>query len=395
MITVTKKSPVVALCDNPMLFEFTTDLPSGTDDMFILVQPWFSSDNTVAGEEKLFPPLPGAADVYLQEYLRTGLTSLKQFVFPEQGNAPWLSRNLIREYKLRIQECYMDDGDPVVVTSWLEDRYVVRGKIPRWISAYFYSRWTSYWDWVVSQKAFLTFSPKTLYTRPEQMQKLYFMVYWANQAGEKLTLKLNIRFTDGTTADYAPAQETAEISRYEIYEFSVGPSVLGLINWAATNHPGKEIAGYRVTVMSGSTAVSETRSYILNHAVDAGIEIIFANSAGGYDTLLAYGKNELQSEYDFENVDQQSPGVSNLPEKVQHYSGNKIVRTCRTGYISAEMAQYMPELFESKERYEVSGSALVPIVLLNAKVVTAKDNENLFYAEFEYEYALNQKVEVG
>jgi hypothetical protein len=59
------------------------------------------------------------------------------------------------------------------------------------------------------------------------------------------------------------------------------------------------------------------------------------------------------------------------------------------------MAQYMPELFESKERYEVSGSALIPIVMRNGRVLTAKDNENLFYAEFDYEHALNQKVEVG
>ena len=105
MITVTKKPPVIALCDNTMLFELTTDLISGTEEVFILLEPWYSATGQVLGSEVLYPAVPGAAECNLSEYLRSGMFALKLFVFPEQGNIPWNAHaGLIKEYKLKIQE---------------------------------------------------------------------------------------------------------------------------------------------------------------------------------------------------------------------------------------------------------------------------------------------------
>lgn len=397
MITVSKKPPVVALCDNTMLFEFTTDLASGTDEVFLLIQPWYDPSD-VLGEERLYPAVPGAADTNLSEYLRSGMYALKQFVFPEQGNVPWNARTgLSKEYKIRIQECYTDEsGNPVVTTSWLEDRYVVRGKIPRWKWAAFYAQYNSFLEWITNSKSFLTLSPKTLITRTDQVQKLYFLIYWANQAGDKITLKIDITFTDATTATYTPAQESAAIGMYQVFEFAVGYSVLGLADWAGTNYPGKTIAKYAVTAMVGETAVSETRTYIVDRKAYPGMhQFLFANSVGGYDTLMALGNSELNSSYDYEVVDQQSPGVQALAEKKQLFVDDVDVHICRTGYMNIDMALYMAEFFMSDERYEISGSTLIPVVLRNTKVLRSRDSENLYYCEFEYEHALNQKVEVG
>lgn len=398
MITVTKKPPVIALCDNPMYFEFTTDLEAGTDGVFFLIEPWYTSGGLVTGTEALYPPVPGAADVDLSEYLRRDMFAIKQFVFPEQGNIPWNAKaGLIKEYKIKIQECWFDeDGDPVVVTSWLENRYVVRGKIPRWKKAAFYARWSSYLEWISTEKAFLTFAPKTLITKVDQMQKLFLPIWWETTSGERLKLKVDVLFTDGTNANFTTTQETGDLSRYTIIEFGVSYSLLNLSSWATTNHPGKTIAKYDVTALSGETAVSETRTYIMDYTKSLGKrEFLFANSAGGYDTMVATGISELNAEYKYENANQQSPGVQNLPEKTQTFVDDSNTHTCRTGYINAAMAEYLAEFFISPERYEVEGSALIPIVLKDSKIMHKRDSENLFYAEFDYEYALNQKVEVG
>lgn len=398
MITVTKKPPVIALCDNTMLFELTTDLISGTEDVFILLEPWYSATGQVLGSEVLYPEVPGAAECNLSEYLRSGMFALKQFVFPEQGNIPWNAHaGLIKEYKLKIQECYTDgNGDPVVTTSWLENRYVVRGKIPKWKWAAFYGQYTSFLDWISTAKAFLTFAPATQRTAVEQVQKLYLPVWWATQSGEKLNLKVDVTFTDGTTGTFTTAQETAELQRYTIIEFGVGYTLLNLPNWANSNHPGKTIYSYSVTAMAGSTARSETRTYIVERNPRIGErQFIFANSVGGYDTLLAIGRSETNSEYMYDVVSQQSPGVQALSEKKQLFVNDTDVHTCRTGYFDAQTAEYLAEFFLSTERYEISGSNLIPLVLRNAKVLRKRDSENEYFAEFDYEHALNQKVEVG
>jgi hypothetical protein len=398
MITVTKKPPVIALCDNTMLFELTTDLASGTDGVFILVEPWYSATGQVLGSEVLYPPVPGAADTNLSEYLRSGMFALKQFVFPEQGNIPWNAyAGLIKEYKLKIQECYTDgDGDPVVTTSWLENRYVVRGKIPKWKWASFYGQYANFLEWISTAKAFLTFAPNTQRTAVEQVQKLYLPVWWETQSGEKLNLKVDVAFTDGTTGTFTTVQETAELQRYTIIEFGVGYTLLNLANWANTNHPGKTIYSYSVSAMAGSTTRSETRTYIVERNPRIGErQFIFANSVGGYDTLLAVGRSETNSEYMYDVVSQQSPGVQALSEKKQLFVNDTDVHTCRTGYFDAQTAEYLAEFFLSTERYEISGSNLIPLVLRNAKVLRKRDSENEYFAEFDYEHAFNAKVEVG
>ncbi|MFH1118268.1 MAG: hypothetical protein V1775_00485 [Bacteroidota bacterium] len=395
MITVTRKPPVVALCDNVMFFEFTTNLPQGTENVYLLIQPWYALNNDVLGTDILFPAVPGSAVTDLHEYLRTGLFAFKQFVFPEQGNVPWSLRPaLIKEYKLKIQEIYFANGQELIITSWLEQRFVLRGKIPEWKKQVFYAQNTSFLDWQNSTHSFLTFSPKTLITSPSQMQKLGFFVYWNCQTGERLNLKIDVVFTDSTVAGFTTTQQSAALTRFAVVEFAVGYSILNLPDWSATNHPGKTIAHYSVTAMSGSVAVSETRTYLMDYRRHIGShQFIFANSIGYYDTFLATGETELNSSFEYDNVNDCSLNLYANPEKFQFRVTSEHIHTCRSGFMSAEMALYMAEFFESFERYEVIGSSLIPVVLFKTKTLRARDNENMFFVEFEYQHTVYQKVE--
>lgn len=395
MITVTRKPPLVALCDNVMFFEFTTNLPEGTENVYFLIQPWYAINNEVLGTDILFPAVPGSAVTDLQEYLRNGLFALKQFVFPEQGHVPWnLRPALSKQYKLKIQEIYIENGQEMITTTWLEQRIVLRGKIPDWKKQAFYARYTSFLEWQNSSHSFLTFSPKTLITSPTQIQKLGLLVYWNCQTDEKLNLKVDVVFTDSTQDSFTTSQQSAVLARFSVVEFAVGYSILNLPDWSATNHPGKTIAQYSVTAMSGSTAVSETRTYLLDYRLHIGShQFIFANSVGYYDTFLATGETELNSSFEYDNVNDCNLDLYASPEKFQFHVTSEHIHTCRSGFISAEMALYMAEFFESFERYEVIGSSLVPVVLFKNKILRARDNEHMFFIEFEYQHAVYQKVE--
>ena len=85
------------------------------------------------------------------------------------------------------------------------------------IKSEFYSKWTSFSQWLVNEKAFLTFSPKTLVTTPWQMQKLFLPIWWVPKNNEKLNLKVKVGFTDGTSGSFTTGQQTGDITQKHDY----------------------------------------------------------------------------------------------------------------------------------------------------------------------------------
>jgi len=398
-VTITKKPPVVALCDNVMLFEFTTDLLQGTENVYLLVQPIYTDGEILTGTDKLYPEVPGSIQADLSEYLRSGLQSLKQFVYPEQGNAPWNDRtDLVKEYKIKVQECYTDgNGDEVIITSTpLENRFALRGKIPRWLKQKFYAENNNYLAHLINNKAFLTFAPKTRFTTTSMMQKLGFLVTWVPEAGEKLKLKIDLVFTDGSTASYTTTQESAVLSVYSLIEFSVGYAPLAIATYVDNNYPLKTVDSYSLTVMLGEVVKSEKRTFVIDRTSHKGDHcFIFANSAGYYDTWLAKGSSDLSSSFEYDVVNQQRVGVTNNQEEAVADVSSADVITCRSGYFNQEFAEYLAEFFESREIYEDMGTYLVPVVINNARILRKKDSETFYSVEFEYRPLNTHKVELG
>lgn len=395
MISFVKNPPNLALCDNVMRFEVATTLPANTEGGVSIEVTVFDADDAILGADLLYPSLPGSASTNLSEYIRSMMYSLQQFTFPEQGNIPWNPKTgLIKEYKVKCQEMYADAPSPALTTIWLYYHYAVRGKIPYWKIQEFYAQYTSFSHWISSTKSFLTLSPKTLTTTPTMMQKLFLLIWWEPEATEKLNLKVNIGFTDGTTGSFVTTQQTGDLAQNTIIEFGVSYGLLGIESWVNTNHAGKKVAYYTVTAMYGEVVRSETRTYVMDYRSFVNAHLfIFANSVGGYDTLLARGVSELSSEFTYVNIFQFDFDTNLLQDRVQLSANSTDNHTCRTGYIDAPMADYLAEFFESFERYEVIGSKLVPVVLHDSKVIRRRDNENIFYAEFDYEHALNQVIE--
>lgn len=398
MITVTQKPPRVALCGNNMVFKFETTNSPSTDGLELVVEPrWDDTEEQIGVERLLFDAL-SKCDTEIGEYFNSGLNGMKQFAFPEQGNVAWQVRDgIIRPYKLGLKEYTMSGLGPIYTLSWFDGYYVMRGEIPDWKKAAFYAVYTSFWQWVGSVHPFLTFSPTRKTMRPDQMEKLYLLIYAAPGGDEKLNLKIDLEFWDGSSTSYITTQETDALTQYQMVEFSVGYSVLGISGWIDTNQPGKELKSYAVTaVKTGDVAYSETRYFDFTRDPELyKRQFIFRNSLGVYDTFLATGAGDTVSEYNYIVVDRARIATAGSAAKQQISLTGKDVHTCRSGFMQKPEAEWMAEFFLSQERYVVETSVCIPIVLHDAKVLRRRDDEQVYFVEFEYENALTQVIEAG
>lgn len=394
----TKYPPLVALCDNVMEFEFTTGLTEGTENIHVILSPAYTGSGSL-GLDVIHPQAEGGVRVDLHEYLRYGFyagrLSRRLFTYPDAtpaGFAEWAQ--LCKSYKITAMEGF--GFDPPIYTNYLlEDRYVMRGKIPKWLHYRFYNDYTSFWSWLVTKKAFLTFAPSTIPTTVAQTQKLYFMVYYAPIAGAKLKLKVTCAFTDGTNGNFTTALETPPITQYSVFEFHCGYTSLGLAAWIAANHAGKTLYSYKVEAIDDATIVSEAKEYIVEYNGSLSErQFIFANNAGGYDTLMTKGIGELTSSFEYEIIDVKAISHLDIDRDIFNITESEAIKVS-TGWLTEEQLEYLPEMLQSKECYEITDKGLRLVIWNNQSIVRKRDQSQLFAAELSYGYADYQRVEQG
>jgi hypothetical protein len=395
-ITINNRPPVVCLSDQPAILAITTSL-TGVENLHVIVEPKYFNRGTPIGSDFLYPPPAGSAETDLSEYLRevfqqaTAWTD--RFTLPDNAFTGRLVENHAMRYSIKIKE---GSGFPASYTETdITNRYVVPGRIPDWYRNKFYSTWYSFWSWILAVKPFLTLAPLSLKTTRSQIRHLYWLCWYAPDEGHTLSLKVNLRFTDNTNADWIKSELIAEPEHYGVYEFPAGYNSLGITAKLKADYPDKEVESWAVTVMDGSTAVSETREFVLdNLSHEAERELVFANSVGGYDTIMLTGEGELSREHEPEPVNVLNAGFE-LPTKRNFRSTVKEIVKANTGWLTTELRSYISELLISREVYEISGNELLPVNILKQSIVAAKDNDTLQALQIEYEPVTNYYYENG
>jgi len=400
MSSFTKKPPVVALCDNVMEFEFTTDLIPGSDNIHVILTAKYSADNFTIGQDIIFPPAEGSAKINLAEYFRSRFyngnsLALRQFTI-EDDASEFKLRNLCFRYEIKASEG--SGFDPIVYNDFfLLNRYVLRGKVPDWMwDTIYWQPGESFINWVVTNKSFLTFAPKERSTTPTQMQKLFFLVYYPPAEAIYLSLKVTCAFTDGSADNFITATQTEEIGGYRVYEFNTGYSALNLATWLTANHPTKTIYSYKVEVIDNNALiVSEARDYVVDYMGHlAERQFIYANNAGAYDTILLTGNGHLETEFNVERIDVRNESHLEQTTAMLKVSDADTVSVATGWLSSAEMLNYLGEFLGSTEVYELMpGNILKPVIWKNQRIVRKIDNETMFSAQVEYTYAKFQQIE--
>lgn len=381
MITYLNRPPRVVLSENPAIVRLSSSL-TGVENLHLKVSVIMSS---TIGTDVLYPPEGGSAETDISDYLQalfSRQSPYSHFTLPDNPAAWAAVDNLIRNYTVEVGE---GQGDPPsYVYSLLQNRYVLPGRMPLWKHNSFYAQYASVWQWIITVKPFLTLAPKVRFTKPAQTQKLYWLCDYAPAEGHTISLKINLRFNDGTSADWVKTNFSGTLTQYAIYQFHTGYNSLGIPAKIAADYPGLEVISYSVTAIDGETAVSETREYIVNSKLTPGsIELAFRNSLGTFDTVMLNGIGELNMDFDPENVNIHGTSAGYPLSRTLRTEANAKVKAS-TGWITADERLYMSELLTSREVYQIAGSKLYPVVITAQGVTLSRDRDYLSAVNIEF-----------
>lgn len=396
MITITNQPPKVCLSENPAIFEVETNLTTG-DNLHVLVKPQYWNESDPIGTDVLYPPYEGRARCDLSEYLRSyferPVPPSEWFQYPCVGVASEVENRAMR-YSILARE---GTGFPATYSDvTVSNRYVVPGRIPKWLRNWFYKNWDSYWDWIQDQKPFLTWAPKTLKCSKKQTRKLYWLCDYAPASGHELSMNIKYAFTDGSTENEVRAIVSDEnFGQYKIYQIPAGYASLGIEAYLAANYPTRVLVSWSIKLMDASTVVSEERTFVLDDYEHYGdIELAFDNGAGGFDTVLLTGVSETRREHTLEQVDVLDTDDA-LPTKRSIFSDATEKVKADSGWLTAAERLYLSDLLASREVYELTADGMMPVVMSSQTQTVHKDNDTLISLQVEFERVAKYHYENG
>lgn len=396
MISITNSPPKVCLSDNPAIVQVLTDLATG-DNLHVLVQPRYWNESDPIGTDIIYPPYEGSARSDISEYLKSYFSKpapvSEWFNYPVAPVAVLIENRSMR-YHILLRE---GTGFPASYNDLeFNNRYVVPGIIPKWIRNFFYKNWYSYWEWIQNVKPFLTFAPTTRIVTKSEVIPLYWLCWYNHTEGHALNLKVNLKFSDGTSADWTKDITPASgVDQYYIYQIPADYTALGIEAYLQANYPAKILVSYSIVLLDVSTVVSEVRTFVIDYKANPGnIQLVFSNSAGGYDGVLLSGVAETKRDHTSEQINVLDTDAG-MPERRTHIADAKETVKASTGWLTPGMRLYLSELLISKDVYEITSSGLQPVIILPQNTTMAKDRETLPAIDIEFERVVKFNYENG
>jgi len=386
-LTLLQSPPTLLLARQPVVFGVSTD--SAEDPLRL------QCEVSGYGTDSLLPDSNKKAYFDVSDYMQgVPVVSLALTGFPKAYTTGCPA------FTINLSEFYDDVANNTVTYT----RYALAGKVPAW-KYNFYSSYASFLAYITATNAFLTWYPRTV-TRtvtPAESLRIYWLQFISPSAYIVVKLRTVITFTDGSTATMDEAT-TFQANPYRVFEWGVGYTELGIAAWVTANHPGKTVQSYSVQVMKYDTgvysAVSEALTFVLDNKYYADTrQLIFRNSLGAFDTLLLKGVGQKEHTFERETADKSrdlssaETATVGTPDRITwNVSGRRKVNAS-TGWISREELDWLNELMEATEVYELISGKLYPVNIQNEKITHSADNEFIHSATIEYEYANNSLIE--
>jgi len=305
------------------------------------------------------------------------------FKFPEASDTIIIARDLIcREYKINYFEHYgtIPENKKVSASSSF---YVLNGGISFLQEAIYNRQESNFWVKLSYNQYFLSWQPLIKTIDKWQVEKLYFLVQGSHTT---LKLKIKIYYNDETPTSTITKDTIGSPVQYKVYEICITNNILQVTGWDS------EIIE-KIEVWfddEGDQRVSEIRTYIYDYSYQENARyFMFLNSLGGRDTIRTTGQgiNELEYDrseinkvlsFDFTEKDRQ---ISQLkPTERKTFKVN-------TGWKTEDDIEWLRDLLLSIDIHQIIAGKLVPINIISKKVFQKKDNDKLFFLEFEYKRA--------
>lgn len=219
----------------------------------------------------------------------------------------------------------------------------------------------------------------------------WLSMVWLTGPIASIKLKVKTYFTVGDPVTH-DAFTITDLAKYDKVSFPSGPTQLNL--------PGlyvdQIITYYEVWLTDGADApVSEIKTYRLNYEYQAAPRwFSYLSSFGCYDTIYTIGKGSV--EYDLisqkatltkTNTFQFSSGeVIEFDTQLEHKE------TVLSGYVSKRELKRYRDFFLSPNKFQVRSSRAYPVMLNSKSIKELRDNDYLFYVEFETGYRFTDEL---
>lgn len=240
-----------------------------------------------------------------------------------------------------------------------------------------------------SGKRFLAFTGRSQKVRKDTHS--FLSVVLPTTANFDLVVVAKLLYSDGTNSthnvisfQYAP---TLKENDYEAYRFPAGYNQLSLFALATS---GKEVEKYELQIEIDEVVASESFRYELTDK-KAVRQFLFANSAGGWSSLVCYGEEETDFEGETEKYETEPDGFllrQSAQYKTRKFGGREKMKVA-AGYGTEKERMHFLEFLKSDAIYEVTGDAYLPIVLNKRELRLRNTLPNPISPVVEYDYAFD------
>lgn len=348
------------LSGNPMIWKI--HVPEFINTGFCL-QAWVTLKDKGKNEDlpvmMLHPDEQGNAEVDIRHFLHHRMqTELPDDftggVYPVKGN------------RIQYQMCFQASWD--TNETYLESDFYVafHGRFPL-------DAEMSFEDYVVLGQNYLSFVPQVIDTIPGAVHYLYFL-----NTGETGEFRVKVRAHYKGGAERVIITGRFQANRYDVYGIPAGLYHYGFLReWG-------RLTDYSVWVENNreETVGKQIRFTICRSELPARL-LMFENSLGGLDSVLAYKqKDVLKIERDeFVQGARVKSVVTGMENTVE----------CSSGYITKGMTELFRELARSERVFLCDGGHVREIVILKGSF-TIDETDDLYSIDFKYKTSYTNGV---
>ncbi|MFZ4545875.1 MAG: hypothetical protein ACOYN4_00490 [Bacteroidales bacterium] len=381
-LTILTQPPILVLAKQPVVFTLHSDVTE-TPLRIVGAVVGIGGDSVQADSA-------GNASFDFSDYLKNIVT---------QRGKTASSPSVYSEVPLQVWFVFDERvGNPPETMPYLESTafLLLDAYIPKWRIKSFYAANTNLLAYLISSKSCLTWWPVAEEKKvlPTQMECINFLQVCS---ATPITVKLDLSlwFTDGSYKFEQDIDSVPNVAYGQIVYFATGYEQIGVAGYAEMAYPDKTLLSYSVNLATGNYNTDNRISAIYSYLpvfdyIQTQRVLVFINPFGFYEYLLCTGLSDQENSIKPETA--VTDGLA-LPDKLNWKTTKSDVVKVNTGFLTQVQMQWLSDLLESIEAYELIGTVMHPIVLSDVKLLVSHDADFQYYAELEYEYAYTQHTE--
>lgn len=376
-IFVEQQPSKLILAQQPVVFKLSTDTPGCR--LFVgLAQG--NGDSAV-------PDQYGAADFEVSDYVK-GLILVRGWKYDIPNLYAFTPKKKTFLFAEIVEEVYQQEQDS-------DEFSVLDGKVPERWRLMVYKSYQNLLQYLVASKKCLTWYPEDIKKKvlPDQKE---FLNYLQVQSLTPIWIKLAVSLIlDDDSVVAGPVQSSygQSISYLQLLYFPTGYTQLGIPAFMTANHPDRVVISYSVCVMA--TGINDPVSAIYHYLVDRNYhestrQLWIRNPYGLWEVLLCTGLSGISNEHKPETA---GTDGSDKAKKIVWKNQQINIVKANTGFLTRSEVEWLSDLLDTTEAYELIDGVLQPIVFRDNKIASRHDGEYQYYAELEYEYSYTEPVE--